>query len=59
MARFNPFQIPKSNRVVGAVKSIPLWFRPNIKPWSTRPEDWKVIKLSGDRVGYVESKNLS
>jgi hypothetical protein len=35
MDKFNPFRklVPKSNRVVGAVKAIPLWFRPNIKPW--------------------------
>ena len=57
MDKFNPFKIPKSNRVVGAVKSTPLWFRPNIK-FSTIPEDWKVLKLSGDRTGYVESKFL-
>ena len=58
MDKFNPFRIPKSNRVVGAVKAIPLWFLPNIKPFVTRPEDWKVLKLSGDRTGYIEAKNL-
>jgi len=57
MDRFNPFQIPKPNKVVGAIKALPLWFRPNIGP-GTSPEDWKVLKLSGDRTGYIESKFL-
>lgn len=56
--KFNPFLIPKSNRIVATVKSVPLWFRPNYRPGVTNPEDWKVVKLSGDRVGYVEAKNL-
>lgn len=49
---------PKSNRVVGAVKAIPLWFRALIKPGVTEPEDWFVVKLSGNRTGYIEAKNL-
>jgi hypothetical protein len=58
--KFNPFRklIPKSNRVLATLKSFPVWLRPNIKPWVTKPEDWFVIKLSGDRVGYVEAKSL-
>lgn len=55
--RFNPFQIPKPNKVLGVVKTLPVWLRPNIKPYVTKPEDWFVIKLSGDRVGYVEAKS--
>lgn len=52
-----PF-LPKPNRVVGAVKSVPLWFLPKIKPGVTRPEDWFVVKLSGNRTGYIEAKFL-
>ena len=51
-------KLPKPNKVVGAVKAIPLWFRPNIKPFVTSPEDWRIVKLSGDRTGYIEAKNL-
>lgn len=57
MDKSSPFKVPKSNKVVGSVKAIPLWFRPNIK-FETIPEDWRVIKLSGDRTGYVESKSV-
>jgi len=46
----------KTNRVVGAVRAIPLWFRPKIKPGVTRPEDWFVVKLSGNRTGYVKAQ---
>jgi hypothetical protein len=57
MDKFNPFRIPKPNRTVGAVKSVPVWLRPGIKP-DTGPDDWKVIKLSGDRAGYVKTQDL-
>ena len=49
-------KLPKSNRIVGAVKTVPLWFRPLIKTDVTRPEDWFVVKLSGNRTGYIEAK---
>jgi hypothetical protein len=48
----------KSNRVVGAVKTVPLWFRPKYVPGSSLPEDWFVVKMSGNRTGYVEAKQL-
>lgn len=49
----------KSNRVVGTVKTVPLWFRPLIKPGVTNPEDWFVVKLSGNRTGYIEAKHVN
>jgi hypothetical protein len=58
MDRFNPFRLPKPNRPVGAIKGITFWFRPTIKPWVTEPVDWNVIKLSGDRTGYVKTSDL-
>ena len=58
MDRFNPFRVPKPNRPVAAVKGVTAWFRPTIKPWSTTPGDWNVIKLSGNRTGYVKTSDL-
>ena len=48
----------KSNRVVGVVKTVPLWFRPKYVPGWSLPQDWFVVKLSGNRTGYVEAKSL-
>ena len=56
MDKFNPFRIPKTNKVVAAVRSFPVWYKPNFRPGITNPEDWYVVKLSGDRTGYVQSK---
>jgi hypothetical protein len=46
----------KPNRVVGAVKAIPLWFRPVYQPGWSLPSDWFVVKMSDYRTGYIESK---
>ena len=48
----------KSNRVVGVVKTVPLWFRPKYVPGWSLPQDWFVVKLSGNRTGYVEAKHV-
>jgi hypothetical protein len=58
MDRFNPFRLPKTQRPVASVRSLTAWLRPVIKPWATSPEDWTVIKLSGDRTGYVKTSDL-
>lgn len=51
-------KLPKSNRIVGAVKAIPLWFRPAYNPGWSLPSDWFIVKLSGNRTGYIEAKQL-
>ena len=58
MDRFNPFKIPKTNRAFGAIRTATVFFRPVIKPWDTDPSDWLVVKLSGDRTGYVKTSDL-
>jgi hypothetical protein len=49
-------RLPKSNRVVGAVKAVLVWFRPAYVPGWSLPSDWFVVKMSGYRTGYIESK---
>ena len=51
-------RLPKSNRVVGAVKAVLVWFRPAYVPGWSLPSDWFVVKMSGYRTGYIEAKQL-
>ena len=57
MDRFNPFRLPKTQRPVASVRSVTAWLRPVIKP-DTDPKEWAVIRLSGDRTGYVKTSDL-
>ena len=49
----------KTNRVLGAVKTVPAWFRPVCVPGVTRPEDWRVVRLPNSLPGYIETKLLT